>query len=134
MSKASDGNDIPANGASTWNEDTLNEYTLDPMGNVGSGSDGTDGNPDDPPDPTDDTPLAEWVKYHRDNYLDEFIRHEGRTGMDCCRNECQGEGLYKCKDCFGCRLWCRTCFVEQHAVTPLHRGLVSHLLLTATHC
>jgi hypothetical protein len=76
-------------------------------------------------DRSEDPPLLEWAKIYRDVYLDEMIRHEGRAGVEACSAGCGGEGLYKCKDCFGFRLWCRECFVEVHSHLPLHRALVS---------
>lgn len=34
-------------------------------------------------------------------------------------------GLYKCKDCFGGLLLCRSCLLRNHSLLPLHRILVS---------
>ena len=44
--------------------------------------------------------------------------------------KCEGDGLYKCKDCFGCQLLCRSCFAERHALLPFHRALVCHFKLS----
>jgi hypothetical protein len=97
--------------ASAWSEGQSERIT----------EDADDANESEP----EDSPLFEWVKYHRAAYLDEMMRHEGRAGFEGCTRNCGREGLYHCKDCFGCRQWCRICFVEQHAHAPLHRALVS---------
>ena len=129
--------------ASTFVQDQQHPTVLDPHAHQGSsevasGDDIFDdyapsGCDEEPPDDHDvndseDTPLSEWVKYHRASYLDEIIRHEGRAGVQNCTKGCRREGLFKCKDCFGCRVWCRLCFLEQHAQAPLHRALVSRSL------
>jgi len=80
---------------------------------------------------SDHSHLAEWVTHCRAAYLDEMIRHDGRAGIETCA-KCGGEGLYKCKDCFGCQLWCHACFVERHSHAPLHRALVSNHLQQIT--
>jgi hypothetical protein len=69
------------------------------------------------------TPLQDWATHHRQTYLNELIRHNGRAGLKNCA-ECEGNGLYKCKDCFGSQLLCRGCFFEWHTRLPLHRTLV----------
>ena len=74
----------------------------------------------------EDSPLLDWARNYRGTYLDEMIRHDGRAGLVDCSTGCGGEGMYKCKDCFGFRLWCRECFVEMHMHLPFHRVLVSH--------
>jgi hypothetical protein len=84
---------------------------------------------EDDPKSFDNSPLREWAHLHRATYLDELIRHEGRAGIQACHRQCGREGTYKCRDCFGCRLWCRNCFVEQHSHSPLHRPQVHHVLL-----
>lgn len=108
-------NDEPSGGfdgdASGWSEGQSEPFTEDA---------------DDVDDSEPDSPLFEWVKQHRATYLDELIRHEARAGFDGCTRKCGREGVYRCKDCFGCRQWCRICFVEQHAHAPLHRALVSN--------
>lgn len=73
----------------------------------------------------EDSPLREWANVHRDTYLDEMMRHESRIGAHHCSGECGRDGTFKCKDCFGYRLWCHNCFVRQHSHLPLHRPLVS---------
>ncbi|KAN0113379.1 hypothetical protein V8E52_007780, partial [Russula decolorans] len=53
--------------------------------------------------------------------LDELLRHDGRAGESSCLFCGDSNGLYKCKECFGCRLHCQACVIEQHASHPLHR-------------
>jgi hypothetical protein len=72
----------------------------------------------------DDSPLQEWARLCRKNYLDEMIRHEGRAGDHLCHSDCGREGVYKCKDCFGFQLFCEGCLAEKHTHLPLHRILV----------
>ncbi|KAG1846721.1 hypothetical protein C8R48DRAFT_750579 [Suillus tomentosus] len=68
-------------------------------------------------------PLCQWIP-ERSSYLDEMIRLEGR-GNDILRDECncKGEGklLYRCRDCFGVGMMCRTCVLDKHTHNPLHR-------------
>ena len=70
-----------------------------------------------------DPPLLDWMRHHRDTYLDELIRHDGRGGTELCAN-CGATGLFKCKDCFGYRLLCQKCFTDAHVFLPFHRPLV----------
>ena len=81
---------------------------------------------DEGPDPQ----LLDWMKNHRDSYLDELIRHDGRGG-DCLCAMCGSPGLYRCKDCFGFELLCEVCLVGRHTFLPFHRVTVrarhSHL-------
>jgi hypothetical protein len=67
--------------------------------------------------------LTDWADHYRQHYLEEFMRHDGRAGRENCA-DCPGEGVYKCKDCFGCQLYCKPCFVERHSQNPFHRALV----------
>ena len=90
-------------------------------------SDPVEDNSGGTPGPTDpsakSTPLLDWVKNHRQAYLDELIRHDGRAGVvDCAK--CGQPGFYKCKECLGFQILCSTCFLEQHTYLPLHRALV----------
>ena len=68
--------------------------------------------------------LLDWATNHRQHYLDELLRHDGRAGCNICV-DCEGDGVYKCDDCFGFQLRCQSCFVERHAYAPFHRALVS---------
>jgi hypothetical protein len=69
------------------------------------------------------SPLLDWAANYRDRYVDELLRHDGRAGSAQCA-ECGGNGILKCKDCFGCQLFCTDCFVSRHGHLPFHRALV----------
>ena len=75
------------------------------------------------------SPLLDWAANYRDCYADELLRHDGRAGSDQCA-ECAGNGILKCKDCFGCQLLCTDCFVSRYAHLPFHRALVRLLSIT----
>ncbi|KAJ6516514.1 hypothetical protein C8R45DRAFT_809791 [Mycena sanguinolenta] len=64
-----------------------------------------------------------WLK--RDAYLTALLRQDG-TGDDgqsanlscpCCRTEVP---KFRCRNCFGDVMYCRTCIVEFHQENPLH--------------
>ncbi|KAK7032404.1 hypothetical protein VNI00_013152 [Paramarasmius palmivorus] len=69
-----------------------------------------------------DAPLLTWKEHYRDSYLDAMMRTEGRGRFytkACCR--CGGsEARFRCKDCFGLRMYCQTCTVLNHLEQPLH--------------
>ncbi|KAI0280828.1 hypothetical protein BGY98DRAFT_1185291 [Russula aff. rugulosa BPL654] len=48
-------------------------------------------------------------------------RSDGRAGESSCSFCGDRDGLYKCKECFGCRLHCHACVVERHSSHPLHQ-------------
>ncbi|KAH7905404.1 hypothetical protein BJ138DRAFT_1230024 [Hygrophoropsis aurantiaca] len=91
---------------------------------------------DDPPEPeiiqiqeeqvkrkrtAGDYPLLAWI-LERQNFLDEFIRLEGRGGHTEESCQCGQEGArYRCKDCYGIELFCQACTVQRHSVNPFHR-------------
>ncbi|THU77010.1 hypothetical protein K435DRAFT_703408 [Dendrothele bispora CBS 962.96] len=76
-----------------------------------------------------DQPLKEWIPY-RDEYLSELLRLEGRGDVE--KDECpwcgepsedeDGEhvSFYRCMQCFGEDLMCKTCCVKRHEANPLH--------------
>ncbi|OBZ77742.1 hypothetical protein A0H81_02190 [Grifola frondosa] len=69
-----------------------------------------------------DRPLLEWLP-HRDAYLSELLRLEGRgdfTSEDCptCA---AGRAIYRCMDCQDQSLSCAACMVTLHEWIPLHR-------------
>jgi hypothetical protein len=68
-----------------------------------------------------DSPTESWKAFDRSIYLDELLRHDGRAGESSCSFCEDGNGLYKCKECFGGRLHCQACIVKQHLSHPLHR-------------
>ena len=65
-------------------------------------------------------PLASWV-LHRDEYLDELMRLEGRGRYE---HLCAGCNTpfpnFRCKDCIHGALWCQACLVKRHSQSPLH--------------
>lgn len=68
-----------------------------------------------------DSPLESWKVHDHSVYLDELLRHDGRAGESSCTFCGDDNGLYKCKECFGGRLHCKACIVQQHSSHPLHR-------------
>ncbi|KAJ7253593.1 hypothetical protein C8J57DRAFT_1519322 [Mycena rebaudengoi] len=91
-----------------------------------------------------DHPLKQWVLDHRDEFLDELLRWEGRgvhkafeTCTGCKRekpgdkkqqeektadNEEEKVADHRCIDCVGGgQLLCKDCLVERHRQLPLHR-------------
>lgn len=62
---------------------------------------------------------------HRDEYLEELIRLEGRGDSpttlcsSCPPGSEAGRPLYRCRDCFSTDLVCQTCCVEAHKNRPL---------------
>ncbi|KAJ7694007.1 hypothetical protein B0H14DRAFT_2419338, partial [Mycena olivaceomarginata] len=71
-----------------------------------------------------DLPFQTWVG-HRDEYLDETLRLEGRGDVDVY-SFCGGCGkenpVYRCEHqtCYGPGLFCRDCIVARHQVLPTH--------------
>ncbi|KAJ7837780.1 hypothetical protein B0H14DRAFT_3701757 [Mycena olivaceomarginata] len=65
-----------------------------------------------------------WVN-HRDKYLDEMLRGEGRGDPDVY-SFCAGCGVanpaYRCElqTCYGVGMFCKSCIVERHQVLPTH--------------
>ncbi|KAJ7898799.1 hypothetical protein B0H13DRAFT_1884163 [Mycena leptocephala] len=71
-----------------------------------------------------DHPLQEWKK-HRDEYLDEMLRLEGRGPPDAhgtCLSCGMGEPTFCCAQqlCHGEGMFCAACIVQQHACLPMH--------------
>ncbi|KAJ7609754.1 hypothetical protein DFH06DRAFT_1016897 [Mycena polygramma] len=68
----------------------------------------------------------QWAKFHRDTYLDESIRLEGRgdhrhqTRCANCTVATLVEVVYRCKDCFTDALFCKPCIVLMHKDNPFH--------------
>jgi hypothetical protein len=85
-----------------------------------------------------DIPLASWV-LHRDKYLDELMRLEGRGRYE---HLCAGCNTpfpnFRCKDCIHGALWCQACLVKRHSQSPLHvievRFLLSIFLFVSDGC
>ncbi|KAK7022540.1 hypothetical protein R3P38DRAFT_3539761 [Favolaschia claudopus] len=70
-----------------------------------------------------DDPLRQWVEDHRDVFLAEMLRHEGRGDQNrdsTCRCG-RGAGNYRCIHCMsGGRLVCEHCVVLEHKRMPFH--------------
>lgn len=70
---------------------------------------------------------------HRDLYLDELIRREGRGGYmeDTCAgcaargSSLAGRAQYRCLTCLPGPLLCAACLCERHCLLPTHRVQVS---------
>lgn len=84
-----------------------------------------------------DNPLGQWVQDHRQQYLEELLRFEGRgdhaLDTECCR--C-GKGVpeYRCCNCLGGgELVCKDCIVASHRQMPFHSIQVSCGTPSTTH-
>ncbi|KAK7013051.1 hypothetical protein R3P38DRAFT_2639870 [Favolaschia claudopus] len=71
-----------------------------------------------------DDPLRQWTEDHRERYLWEMLRHEGR-GDYATYSACARCGLgapdYRCVHCFGDgELLCRSCITTEHQRLPFH--------------
>jgi hypothetical protein len=72
-----------------------------------------------------DSLMQQWLE-HRDEFLDALLWLDGRGGslvQPGCPN-CNSPGIsgtYRCEDCFGLDLVCKTCCLERHKLLPLHR-------------
>lgn len=67
---------------------------------------------------------------HRDEILDEFIRHEGlagRSASECASCQDQTAEVFCCQECMSDELYCKKCMVDGHQNRPLHRVKV-HLI------
>jgi len=74
-----------------------------------------------------------WLQI-RDSQLDELLRHDGKADLSvtcvCCKKT---SASYKCKNCFGPKVFCLPCLLEEHACHPLHRVFVCSLSLSCPH-
>ncbi|KAJ7258013.1 hypothetical protein C8J57DRAFT_1646556 [Mycena rebaudengoi] len=72
-----------------------------------------------------DDPLRQWVEEHRDAFLDEFLRWEGRgdhVQYSTCHSCNMGAAEYRCMDCMGRgELICLNCLRSRHRQLILHR-------------
>ncbi|KAG6848447.1 hypothetical protein H0H93_016880 [Arthromyces matolae] len=75
-------------------------------------------------------PMVYWKTHHRQKYLDELLRFEGRADariqthcIDCLarKNGDPGDAEIRCRDCFGMDLVCPLCCVKRHVRLPFHR-------------
>ena len=72
--------------------------------------------------PLEDAPLVTWKKY-RQEYLDTCLILDGcgRHNGHCASATCQRSGAtFRCRDCFGYRLYCKACIIACHHDQPLH--------------
>jgi hypothetical protein len=63
-----------------------------------------------------------WVG-HRDLYLDEWLRLEGRGDTYSTCGGCEErDPRFRCEHqaCYGCGLFCQRCIVSRHQVLPTH--------------
>ncbi|KAJ7434249.1 hypothetical protein B0H11DRAFT_2258549 [Mycena galericulata] len=72
-----------------------------------------------------DDPLRQWVEDHREMFLQELLRWEGRgdhRSYSICGRCSVGKAEYRCRDCVGGgELLCSDCIVKRHLQLPLHR-------------
>jgi hypothetical protein len=68
--------------------------------------------------------MLTWAE-HRDEYLDEMLRMEGR-GYPAIHSKCGGcsgaDPQFRCEQqtCYGPGLFCKPCIVGRHAALPTH--------------
>jgi len=79
-------------------------------------------------------PIQDWLP-HRQSYLEEMLRHDGRQGLGTQRcDDCHNDmAEYICQDCAHRRQYCKSCIVENHRYLPLHRIQVSWKLNSGVH-
>lgn len=74
------------------------------------------------------TKMHDWVKNVRQSYLNELVRLDGLGDSDDCP-PCSVCGLEPgnicCMECSSSGMFCSTCAVESHVLSPLHRVEVS---------
>ena len=66
-------------------------------------------------------------KRHRQEYLDEELRLEGRRGLSTlpCPGCNHRSPQFRCEDCSGGEMLCQACMVKRHEILPLHVVKVS---------
>ncbi|KAJ7792839.1 hypothetical protein B0H14DRAFT_3094116 [Mycena olivaceomarginata] len=71
-----------------------------------------------------DNPLRQWAEDHRDTFLAEMLRHEGRgdhMSSTMCSRCAQTQGDHRCNLCLGGgELLCAGCIVAAHRQLPFH--------------
>jgi len=74
--------------------------------------------------------MDEWL-LHRETYLQEMLRHDGREGLKVtyCA-DCRERGDFSCYDCAYSMDYCQKCLVSRHRLMPLHRIRVCKLILS----
>ncbi|KDQ23111.1 hypothetical protein PLEOSDRAFT_1017784, partial [Pleurotus ostreatus PC15] len=70
-----------------------------------------------------DNPLLVWTS-EIDLFVEEFLRLEGRGGINCTTVICAScgavEGTFHCSQCLDTRLFCRDCLMTRHLTLPFH--------------
>ena len=69
---------------------------------------------------SDQTKLGEWLPW-RWKFLEELLRLEAIGGCPLQCTECQSLALFRCTNCFGWDLLCKTCILAAHMRHPFHR-------------
>ncbi|KAF7302510.1 CxC2 domain-containing protein [Mycena chlorophos] len=71
-----------------------------------------------------DAALERWAAMHRNAFLRELLRHDGRgeeSSEFCTRCNIEGHAAkYRCDDCLCSRLLCAGCCIEVHGQLPFH--------------
>lgn len=78
---------------------------------------------------TQKRPHVVWKDVHRQTYLSEMLRSEGRgdfnaeTCVDCKARNVKNPhpAIYRCQECFVPDLVCASCCVQRHRTHPFHR-------------
>jgi len=71
----------------------------------------------------------DWLPF-RDTHVHELARHDGWADLsDVCVRCKDAASAYKCDECYGPAVYCRTCVVEAHAHLPLHRIEVRSIIV-----
>ncbi|KAF8136193.1 hypothetical protein EV363DRAFT_1293922 [Boletus edulis] len=68
-----------------------------------------------------DNPLLVWAQDDWEDFLDELLRLEGRSGSPalCCACKTSPASMQR-SDCLGTDMLCMACLVQSHQTTPLH--------------
>jgi hypothetical protein len=70
-----------------------------------------------------DKAMNKWMRMQRNIYLIQLLWRDGRgyAGEECpgCHNP-NNPPLYRCQECAGGVMLCRTCCIDKHADNPLH--------------
>ncbi|KAJ6514876.1 hypothetical protein C8R47DRAFT_961701 [Mycena vitilis] len=68
--------------------------------------------------------MNKWLRLLRDIYLAQMLRRDGRgdAKTDACPRCKNADAIpiYRCADCTGATLYCKSCCVEKHVDNPLH--------------
>ncbi|KAK6969028.1 hypothetical protein R3P38DRAFT_2671570 [Favolaschia claudopus] len=120
----SSSHSLPPKISNTASEKTSGPvYELDTEADRADDFDGGDDDNDPRAPRASDDPLRQWVEDHREVFLSEMLRHEGR-GSHNRASVCQcgiGAPNFRCIHCMsGGRLLCQDCIVSEHERLPFH--------------